>query len=418
MQWYTPLFAWWLPQRAILYGFAAALAVLLLVRAAVDDARHSWLLFAVAGLLVGLLPLAHVQTLIALTVVLAVLAAFHRRREWLGLVAVALPLALPRLMQLARAPHGAAAYGNAYPWLEPGWLAGAKPQSAPLLAVAQAAGQVLSPHWWGFWFVNLGLAVPLCAVLLLALLVRIFPSRAGAAMRRATAWLPPPLLEVFLAGTVLFAACNLIVFQSWDWDNTKVLVYWYLVTGLVVGVLATRAWRHAWMRGATALLPVTMVLTGAVVLLRLLPWTPPQDSVAGPFTIASADERSMAATLESSTPPGSVFLTLGRPNDPVLAVAGRTALMGYYGWLWSYGISFGTRPADEQVLYAGCSDAAACPVRALLRRYGVDYVEIDDRVGDPGAITQTVNMRWWGAQGYPVVARSEHITVYDVRSSR
>ena len=82
-----------------------------------------------------------------------------------------------------------------------------------------------------------------------------------------------------------------------------------------------------------------------------------------------------------------MFLTFGRPNDPVLAVAGRIGVMGYGGWLWSYGISFESRYEDVQTMYNGCAaDAATCPVFSLLRKYGISYVEIDDRVTDPGAI--------------------------------
>ena len=417
IQWYTPLFAWWLPQRALLYGFAAAVSVLIIVRAALSEERRSWPAFAVAGLLVGLMPLVHVQTLIVLVVLLGVLVIVHRRREWLALLAVALVIGLPRVVQLVAAPHGSPGV-NAYPWFEPGWMVnagtGATPVSSAADALAQAAGQIVSPRWWGFWFVNLGVAVPLCAITLIALAARLGPPRIAAAARRITEFLPRPLLELFLGAMLVFAACNLIVFQSWEWDNTKLFLYWYLGVALVVGALATYAWRRWYVRAALALIPATMLITGVVVVLRLLPWTPLEHSVTGPYQIVSADEQALAARLAAVTPDRAVFLTSGRPGDPVLTVAGRTAVMGYYGWVWSYGIDVGTRPADEHTMYAGCP-TSACPIVGLLHQYRVDYVEIDDRVNDPGAITTNVNAAWWSQQGFPVVARSEHIVIYDVR---
>jgi hypothetical protein len=51
-----------------------------------------------------------------------------------------------------------------------------------------------------------------------------------------------------------------------------------------------------------------------------------------------------------------------------------------------------------------------------LRRYNVDYVEIDDRIGDAGVFDTQVGVTWWASQGLAVVARSDHITVYDVRA--
>jgi hypothetical protein len=111
-----------------------------------------------------------------------------------------------------------------------------------------------------------------------------------------------------------------------------------------------------------------------------------------------------------------VFLTFGRPNDPVLAAAGRIGVMGYGGWLWSYGITFYARYNDVQTMYTGCAAGqAACPVFSLLHRYGISYVEIDNRLNDPGAIDPNVGLTWWAEQGLPVVARTDHITIYDVR---
>ena len=421
MQWYTPLLAWWLPQRTIVYGFAAALCVLVLVHAALREPGRDWSPFLLAGVLLGLLPLVHIQTLIALVLLLLVIAVRHRRREWLGLAAVAAVIAAPRLVQVALAPHGEVAAGNEYPWFEPGWLANAPHRidisaGGAVAAVGETLRQLVTPQWWGFWSANLGFVVPLSALLLIAAVLRLVPGGVGRAARRAVAVLPAHVLELLLAGIVVFALCNLIVFQSWDWDNTKLLVYWYLAVALAVGALVTRAARHLWRGLVVAGLVVSMVLTGALVMLRYAPWTPPQDQVGGPYVIADASERALAATVAATTPPDAVFLTFGRPNDPLLAVAGRTGVMGYYGWLWSYGTDFGTRYADVQTLYQGCGGDAGC-VRSLLRRYDVSFVEIDDRAQDPGAVTGAVDTAWWASQGLPIVARSDHIVVYDVRGS-
>jgi len=424
MQWYTPLMAWWLPQRTLLFGFAAAVSVLLLVFAGAASKGPSWEPFALAGVLIGLLPIVHVQTLLALSILLFVLLWRRRRREWFALLGIAALIGGVRLAQLAVAQHGASVtpYGtNVYPWLEPGWLANAGTASGRLAlsiggvftGVIQTVGMVGTAQWWGFWVGNLGIAVPLLAVVAIAAAARLGGVTAGRVM---TAAFPGPLLELTLGALIIFAACNLVVFQSWSWDNTKLLVYWYLVMALVVGALATHWWRRVLPRVAAIVLVVPMLLTGVLVVLRLLPWTPPQDAITGPYTIASAQELHLASTIDRVTPKGSVFLTFGRPNDPVLAVAGRIGVMGYGGWLWSYGISFETRYRDVQAMYDGCAaDAATCPVFRLLRTYGISYVEIDNRLADPGAIDAQASMAWWADQGLPVVASSDHITIYDVR---
>ena len=420
LEWYTPLLAWWLPQRTIVYGFAAALAVLVLVHASVHTEARSWSPFVLAGLLVGVLPIVHIQTLIALAIILVVVAVFNWRREWLALLVIGLVVALPRLVQVAMTGHGSAATGNQYPWFEPGWLAAAPDRLdiSPvntLIATGAAVRQLVNPVWWGFWAENLGLVVPLCAVLVIAALTTLAPGRTGAIAQRIVGVLPRPLLGLFIGAMVVFALCNVVVFQSWDWDNTKLLVYWYLVAGLVVGALLTASWPHVWRTVAASLLLVSIVLTGSVVMLRFGPWTPPADQVGGPFVIADREERVLAQRIEDKTPPHAVFLTFGIPNDPLLTVAGRTSVQGYYGWLWSYGTVFGTRQTDVQTMYQGCLAAVSdCRVYALLQQYHVSYVEIDDRVTAPGAITQNVGFAWWANQGLPVVARTTHIVVYDV----
>ena len=328
MQWYTPLMAWWLPQRTLLFGFAAAICVLLLVLAGASSHGPSWEPFALAGVLIGLLPIVHVQTLIALSILLFVLLWRRRRREWFALLGVAVLLGGVRLAQLALSQHGASVtpYGtNVYPWLEPGWLANAGTAANPsgrLDVVARQPVQRRHPgdRRWSAprsggdsgsptsesrcrcsrsWRSPPSLGSPAC--------------EAG---RVITAAFPVPLLELALGALIIFAACNLVVFQSWNWDNTKLLVYWYLVIALLIGALATHWWRRVWPRVAAIVLVAPVLLTGALVVLRLLPWTPPEDAITGPYTIANTQELQLASTIDRVTPKGAVFLTFGRPNDP------------------------------------------------------------------------------------------------------
>jgi hypothetical protein len=423
-QWYTPLFAWWLPQRSILYGFAGALVVLILVIAAARTPRRGYESFALAGLLLGLMPLIHIHTLIAMAIVCAVLAMRWRHRGWLIMYAVTALVAAPRLVTLVAGPHGSFAAGDLFPTVEPGWMYVAT-QSRPVLSLGSLVvgigglvRAVFSPEYWGFWVANTGVAVPLCAVVAIGAATSRLPGRTGAAGRRLTSVFPGDLLAVGLAFTAVFLVANLVVFQSWDWDNTKLLAYWYLGAALLIATVVTRWWRRSWRGVAAATMGTTVLLTGILVLLRLLPWTPPTDAVGGPYSTATSQDVRLAATVAASTPPNAVFLTEGKPNDPVLTLAGRTAVMGYYGWLWSYGTDFANRVADVRTMLEGCHSQprARCAVFPLLRAYNVGYVEIDDRLQDAGIFDSQTDVAWWAAQGLRVVARSDHITVYDVRA--
>ena len=185
MQWYTPLLAWWLPQRPFLFGFAAVLCVLLLVMAARDQPGRRWSAFVLAGLLAGVLPLVHVHSFIALVLLLPVLAFIWRGREWIALAALAVVFATPRLVQLAAGDHGSTTLGNSFPWLEPGWLSQAIPgasQEHRTIALSSLAWAVkgglraaITPEWWGFWILNCGIVLPVMSIFGLATLGRWAP---------------------------------------------------------------------------------------------------------------------------------------------------------------------------------------------------------------------------------------------------
>lgn len=446
--WYTPLFAWWVPQRTLMEGFDVVVSVLILLMASFERARASAWDVGVAGVLAGTLPIVHVQSLFALVIICAVLALLRRRRAWLLFAAVAGVAVLPRIVQLLGAPHGAALTGNRYPYFDPGWMSNALggatlPSAVDLPGILTGIGDVLrvpftGTFWW-FWLVNLGVAVPLSVLVLAALLARRAGGRlahpvartVGRLSDRVLAGMPPPLLRFFVAALVVFVLCNLMVFQSWAWDNTKLLLYWYLAVGLLVGALSVRLWRGVWRRLLVVLLVGSMVATGGLVVLRLVPWpaqctgtqaatagcAPGTSPLLGPFTLASAQDAAMAREVRARTPPGAVFLIPDSSSawqDPVALLTGRAVVMGWTGWLWSYGLDYAPRQEAVGAAYSapslGCATTRLrdCrPVLTVLRRYGVGYVEVNAQV--PAA-----DASWWAAQGLPVVASAPGVVIYAV----
>jgi hypothetical protein len=430
IQWYTPLLAWWLPQRPFLFGFAAALCIFVLVLAARGQPGRRWSPFVLAGLLAGVLPLVHVHTFIALLLVVPLLALFWRRIEWVVMGVLALALATPRLVQLALSDeHGTPALVNTFPWLEPGWLSAVIPDAASQhrglspsavgWAVGNGARALLTPEWWGFWMINCGIVVPAMLVIGLGAAAARAPegTRLHAVGARVSGVVPRDLLRFCLPFLVIFALCNVVVFQSWDWDNTKLFAYWYLGAALLLGGVVVHWWRAgSWWRVAGTLALVSVIMTGSVVMLRFMPWTPRSASNAGPFTWASADDRSLAAQVIARTPPDAVVLTMGRHTDPLLTLAGRHTVVGYAGWLWSYGIDYRQRQTDVGVMYGGCAGGQSfCDATALMQVYGVSFVEIP--AAEYAAAYPNGSLQWWQST-FPEVARAGDTAVYDVRARR
>jgi hypothetical protein len=423
-EWYTPLFAWWLPQRTLMEGFDVVVAFLVLLLAVFERARARLFDVGVAGLLVGLLPIIHVQSLLAIAVIAVGLAAMRWRRAWLLFAGVAAVVAAPRVIQLMLAPHGSAALANQYPWFEPGWMSGAVDSAAlghavTLSAIGGAIGDTLrlpfSGTWWGFWWINLGVAAPLClAVVLLALARKLGRGAVREAAGRVLGVFPPALLRLLLACIPIFVLCNIVVFQSWDWDNTKLLVYWYLGVALAVSAITVWLWVGWWRRILAVLLAGSVLATGTLALLRLLPYEAPSASVAGPYVVVPSNDMAMVAALDANTAPHAVFLVSGSTEDffdPIPLLTGRPVVMGYYPWLWSYGLDYGQRLADVTIATSGCGTTSlrGCePILQILHRYDISYVEVNPTFTPAG-------VSWWSAQRLPVTASAPGITVYDVR---
>jgi len=350
IQWYNPILSYYLPQRSFVFGAAVVMAVLLLLtppllhtpffgwRATLATVRQSWrqwrlksdgVAFLIAGALAGLLPLIHVHSLVVVGVVTACWALLFPRPAWLGFFTVMLLLAVPRLLMAVPGDPGAPP-DHQYPrWLI-GWMSGAD-----------------MPPW--FWIKNTGLFIPLLLVALLSPL----------ALRGRARLLIAPFSLVFLAA-------NLVKFQPWDWDNSKLLVFWYLASAVAVGALLVRLWRsHPVGAIGAAGMWLSLVLSGGLSLMQFLP---PQ----GPsYVWFTAEQVQLAADVRRLTPPKAVFVTGEQPNNPIADLAGRSVLMSYPGWLWSYGIDYRRREADLSKIYQG-----GAPALDLLHRYHADYVVI------------------------------------------
>ena len=359
-RWLNVYFAMIAPQRGLLYGLPLGLLTLRVLFLGLERDRVAS--FATAGLVAGLLPYAHLGTFLALALLTPVLAAACPTRRWLVFMATWVIVAAPQVIVQQGGSTGAA---GAFRWA-PGWVAPPEP-------------------WLWFWLKNLGLFLPL---LLASFSVE------GLLSARARRFL--------LAFQPLFILSNLFVFQPWDWDNTKILIWWYLASSILVAALLSRLWSlrpAAIMRPVTALVVVSLILSGV-----LENWN---QAVAGHKRdrLLTIEEIDLAARIHDTTDPHSLFAVGLQSNHPVPMLSGRRVLMSYTGWLWSQGIDFTQRQRDVASILALAPES-----RALIEKYGVDYVVVGPdekhRFGaDPEA---------WRAV-YPDVLFSENYDVFAVR---
>jgi hypothetical protein len=234
---------------------------------------------------------------------------------------IALALALPQALWLAQ---GSSLRGGGFLAWQPGWDSGGR----NLLL---------------FWLMNAGLFLPL----LVFSCIRVAPKH---------------LLLFHLPFWGLFLAPNLLRLSPWIWDNIKFLFFWLLGSAPLVALLLARLWRRAGVsRAVGAALLMLLTLSGALDVWRVA-------SRQISIRIFDAFGVAFAADHARATPARSVVLRAPSYDSPVL-LAGRGAVLGYLGHIWSQGLDAGTRERDIERIYAGAADASA-----LLAGYGVDFI--------------------------------------------
>jgi hypothetical protein len=358
-RWLNVFFSLIYPQRSFLYGLPIGLLVLTLLLIAVGQRRLRG--FLIAGVAAGLLPFAHLGTLLSLALITPLLFLLFPSRGWIAFFTTWLLVAVPQLwIQEGGGPGAAGAIR-----FHPGWVDG-------------------PDAWWWFWLKNLGAFVPLLGI---ALFDRQLFSRNAA--RMLWAFMP------------VFVVANLVAFQPWDWDNSKVLAYWFLAASILVAASLTKLWR------AFAVIPVRLFLIATVLSMTLSGLLENLEQLLGRdrHRLLTREEVGLAETVRRVTDPDAIFAAGLQHNHPIPMLSGRRVLMGFPGWMWSQGVDTKQRELDLRAILTLSPTA-----KDLMARYGVDFVVI----GPNEKETMGADLEGY-RRTFPAIATSENYEVFDVR---
>ncbi|WP_420639157.1 hypothetical protein [Candidatus Poriferisocius sp.] len=354
------------PQRPTLAGFSLLLVAVVLLREA-HQAR-SRKLFAIAGVLVGLMPVFHVYSFVVALGLGLIWAVMDLRWQWVLFALPAVVLSLPAAL-----------------WIEPfntevvveNWVRGEWLQAPGYSADRDGLFE--------FWWRNAGPFLVLMAV---------------AQWWRGT--LPRLLLWASLPVWLWFFVPNAArVAPSHPWNNTHwfilvILLGSFLVAAVLVRLAATGGLAAL---GAVVLFLV-LTLSGALDIWKAVD---PEVNV-WPHPITSGDGLAAGEWARDETPADSVFLVGFEHTHPVPALSGRQTVVGFAGWINDLGVlDWATRHEQARTMLAGAGGS-----EELLAAYGVDYVvvgPIERRVG--------VNEAFWASRGTPAFAQGSY-TVYRV----
>lgn len=292
-----------------------------------------------AGVIAGLLPLAHAHSFALLICIGAVLAVLFRGavawRVWTVFFVVALALAAPQLVWVTRE-------------------SGARAESFVAWQFGWDRGET-NTVW--FWFKNTSLLIPL----LIAAFFWRKDERDGSRMSLVTF----AARRFYIPFACIFIGANLLKLSPWIWDNIKLFFIWFVASAPFVALLITHLWRNGnhLTRVALALLVLTLTGAGALDILRVVTGKAEQ-------RVFGADDVRFATLIERTTPPQSRILHAPVYNHPSF-LTGRHSVMGYPGHLWTHGLDYLPREGEVKAIYAGAPGAAAA-----LQHLKVDYIVV------------------------------------------
>ena len=375
-QWLNPVLAYLVPQRSTLFGFSLALILLVILWLAARGGS-GWQPFLFAGVVAGGLPIFHVHAYGTVVALSAFWALFARRIQWLGFFIPALAIGVPILVWMwppantSVCGSGPSLHGYCF---EIGWL-------------SYLDWQHDSPIWFGrdwvwFWIKNTSVFIPM---LVAAQILR--------------SWIPTEFPKWFAPMWLWFLVPNVIVLQPWDWDNTKFFVFWALLGSILVGGVLARMFQRGPRSAIVAsVLLVLLGLAGALDLARA------SDYSVSAVQFTDTGGLQVADWVRGHTSPTAVFAVADEHNSPIPTLAGRRVMIGYPGWLWTYGMpDYIQKGADEKLILKG--DPSAMD---LVRKYGVDYVMIG-----PQEIPHGASRAYWDEHG-TLVYDKQGYAVYQV----
>ncbi len=402
-RWGNSLVVLFITQRSLLFGMPLAIIVIQKlwdlfasedVPEVVEIDKNSLASFPfqpfVIGLFAGFLPLIHLHSLAALFVV-GVFMLFIKPEKWRDWTAFAIGVAIFSIGEIAFVMTGSATQTTAFFGAHFGWHK-----------------QQLNFFW--FYLINTGLVFPaLIAGLLIAYLTPKREIEDEETLRKKTktqikkdskhSAIGTQHLLFFIPFAFLFVISNTMKLAPWEWDNIKVLIYWFIGSIPFIAYFLAWLWeKEKIFKLISAAILICLTFSGALDVWR---------TMSGKINsqVFPSDAIKIAEMIKKQTPPDALFL-----NDPTfksaVALSGRLSLMRYTGHLQSHGIDFADRENDVHKIYAG--DATA---DLLLKKYNVDYVLIspDERDDKNLMLNETY------FQKFPKIAESGQFAVYKVK---
>lgn len=314
--------------------------------------------YVAIGLLAGMLPLIHLHSLFVLFIVAAVLFVV-RRDLWAQWIAFGIGVCVVAVPELLWSITGSASNAGDFVSRHFGWDS----RDSNLI--------------W-FWLKNTGLFIPMLIAGIYLVWLQIGSTHAtdvsveGETKRKkkrsaqendlGIVLNPNSLLIFYVPFLMLFVIANLFKLAPWEWDNIKVLIYWWIGSIPFVTYALVRLWRSKnALRSLAPIVFAILIFSGALDVYRTA-------SKQINITVFDREAVEISEAIRTRSTPRALVLSAPTYNTAVV-LSGRRSVMRYPGHLSSHGIDYTSRENDIRTIYSGGPEADS-----LLERYGVDLV--------------------------------------------
>ncbi len=398
-RWGNSLTTLFLTQRSLLLGMPIALITTGLLWRAFSEPRaeeeikdsrianYSFLSYFIVGLVAGMLPLIHVHSLAVLFIV-GMFVLGMKRKRWPDFFAFAIGTAIVAIPLLLWSMTGSATRTSEFVGFHFGW-------------------DKRDDNFLWFWLKNTGLLFPLLAAGIYLVWNSVGPLAEDAKPKKKPTKAEreaetnaikagPTLLLFYIPFALLFVVSNVLKLAPWEWDNIKILIYWYVMSLPLVALAIASFWRRSvgWKAVAVAAVLVLTMSGGLDV------WRTVSKQIN--YRVFEPDAVTAANRIRASTRPDAVLLNSPTYNSAVV-LSGRSSFMRYAGHLGSHGIDHKPREEDLKAIYRGGSQA-----EELMRKHGITHVLISPEERN----TLSPNEQFFAR--YPVIAESGPYRVFKV----
>lgn len=385
--WITPLISFFSHQRSFILGAGLGFIFLIGFLSYSTKERFNFLIP------LSFMPIVHSHSLLALLIFFASFIAFNFKefnfkdknylKYFIKVGLVALIIALPQVIFLYQGIFSSS--GNSFFALEFGWLACSHNNSQFLCDDLNFIESFLTALI--FWIKNFGI------IFILWLSFLFFKKQKQE-------------LKIYFPSLILFVLPNIIRFQSWPFDNNKILFWWWVLAIFLILFYFDKAFKKNETTNKSKAKNVLLVI-GLIIFVLIASFSSIIDlrnrvvnrQVYGYY---GEEEMALAGFINNNTKPNDVFLSNYYADQFIPMLTGRKIYLGYTGWLWSQGngeeidrrnkvINEFLNTKDPKIL---CQEGINYWLKD--KKFFDDYQGVDEGFENAGEVVFSLNSPYYG----------------------